>query len=263
MLAGIDEGEDFGNRRIRHSERARRIQPFGKDPGRFKQLLIERPDRGEPLTRKLAAFHADNVEAFETRILTVYKAIRNDVAANAADATDHGLLTNACELMHGRQAADENKIADLTMSAERRRGCENDVVADLAIVTHVAAIHEVAAVADAGSAAAADCAGAHRDRLPDRATVADLKFRRFTAIAQRLRRAPEGSERIDGTAGADRRVPHHMDMGNQLAVSADPDIAADHAIWADRRALADHSAVFNPRGRVDRGHRGVRVSRQR
>ena len=134
MLASIDEGEDFSYRRIRRRQRPRGIQPFGKDPGGFKQLLIERADRGKPLAGKLAAFHADDVETFETRILTVHKAIRNHVAANTADAADHRLRTNARELMHGRQATDENKIANLAMSAERRRGCENDVVADLAVV---------------------------------------------------------------------------------------------------------------------------------
>ena len=125
------------------------------------------------------------------------------------------------------------------------------------------AIHEVAAVADAGNAAAANRSGTHRHRLPDRAAVTDLQFRRFAAIAQRLRRASEGSERIDDTTGADRGVPHHMDVGNQLAVRADLDVAADHAVRADRCALADHGAVFNPRGRVDRGHQAARLSRQR
>src|SRR5579862_8717231 len=96
------------------------------------------------------------------------------------------------------------------MPAERRRGCEDDVVADLAVVSDVAAIHEVAAVADAGDAAAANCPGAHRHRLPDRAAFADLKSGRLTPIGKRVRCTSQGSERIDGAAGADGGVAHHM-----------------------------------------------------
>ena len=68
-----------------------RSQPFGEDSGGVKQLLIERPDDGEPFAREFAAFHPDDIETFKTRILAVDQPERNDIAANAADAADHGL----------------------------------------------------------------------------------------------------------------------------------------------------------------------------
>src|ERR1700748_3938046 len=49
-------------------------------------------------------------------------------------------------------------------------------------------------------------------------------------------------------------------MRDQLAVRADNNVAADNTVGTDRRALADHSAIFNPRGGIDRAHRGSLIA---
>ena len=69
------------------------------------------------------------------------------------------------ELMHRRQSADEDEIADLAMAAERGRGREDHVIADLAVVTDMAAIHEIAAIADPRDAAAGYGTGVHGRRI--------------------------------------------------------------------------------------------------
>src|SRR5207237_646709 len=102
----------------------------------------------------LGALHADDIEAFEARILAIDQPERNDVAANAADPADHYLGTNPRELVHRRQSADEDEISDLAMAAKRGRGCENHIMADLAVMPDMAAIHEIAAIADPRDAAA-------------------------------------------------------------------------------------------------------------
>jgi hypothetical protein len=43
-------------------------------------------------------------------------------------------------------------------------------------------------------------------------------------------------------------------MCDQLAVRANYDLGADDAVGTNGSALADHSAVFNPRGRIDCAH---------
>src|SRR5690349_9441712 len=113
VLAFPDESKDFGDRRIRCGQRLHRAQPLGKDAGAVKKFLVERAYRGQPLLGELAALHADDVQSFEARILAVNKAEGNDVAAHAADAPDHHLRPDPRELMHGRQSADEDEIADL------------------------------------------------------------------------------------------------------------------------------------------------------
>src|SRR6187431_880934 len=64
MLAVADEGEDFGDRRIAGRQRLHVIEPFGKDAGAMKQLLIERAYGGEAIPGEFAPLHADDVEAF-------------------------------------------------------------------------------------------------------------------------------------------------------------------------------------------------------
>ena len=122
-------------------------------------------------------------EPFEARILAVDEAERDDVAAHAADAADHHLRSDPRELVHGRQAADEDEIADLAVAAERGGGCKDRVIADLAIMPDMAAIHEVAALADPRHATARNRAGIHGRRLADGAARADLEPGQFALVA--------------------------------------------------------------------------------
>lgn len=200
----------------------------------MKQFLVERTDRREPFARELAPPHPDDVEAFQPRVLAVDEAIRNDVTAHAANATHHHLRTDAGELMHGRQSADENEVTDLTVAAERRRGRKDHVVADLAVVSDMGIVHEIAALTDAGDTAAADGADVHGDALAHLAGFADLEPRRLAAIGQRLRR---GAERHKGrylAARTERRVARNVHMRLDAAFLADHDVAADDAIRSDR-----------------------------
>jgi hypothetical protein len=151
----------------------------------------------------------------------------------------------------GREPSDKNKIADLAMTAERRRGCKDHIVADLTIVTDMAAVHEVTAVADAGDAPARHGPGAHGGLFADDATLADLKPGEFAATAQRLRRGAERNEWIDRAAVADGGPPLDIHMRDQPAVGADNDIWPHHAVRTDRSSLADHGAILNSRGGVD------------
>ncbi len=57
--------------------------------------------------------------------------------------------TDPGELVHRRQAADIDEVADLAVAAERRRGREDHVVADHAVMADMAVVHEEAAIADA------------------------------------------------------------------------------------------------------------------
>src|SRR5436190_24385234 len=121
-------------------------------------------------------------------------------------------------------------------------------------MSYMAAVHEVAAVADASDAAAGHGAGVHGDGFADGAAGPDLEPGQFAAIAQRLRRGAQRDERVDGAAVADRRLRRDVDMRDQSAVSADHHMATDDAIGTDRGPLADHCAVFYPRGGIDRRH---------
>src|SRR6478609_6996543 len=122
----------------------------------------------------------------------------------------------------------------------------------------MAVIHEVAAIADARQSAALDGADVHRDAFADGAARSDFEPCRLAAITEILRRPAERRKRRYRAIGADPRVPGDGDMRDKRTTCADDRVATDHAIRPDRGALADHCAFFNPRGGIDRTHRGVR-----
>src|ERR1700716_2377203 len=86
------------------------------------------------------------------------------------------------------------------------------------------------------------------------ASLPDFEPGRLTSIAQILRRSSKRSKRIYHAAGSDRRVPGHVYMRDHLAVRANYDVGADDTVGTNGSALADHSAVFNPRGGIDCAH---------
>ena len=151
------------------------LKPFGKHARPVEQFLVEGAHSSEPLLGEIPAFHADDVEAFQCGILAVDQAERDDVVAYAANAAHHHLRADAGELVHGRQPADEDEIADLAMAAERRRGREDHIVADLAVMPDMGAVHEVTAIADRGHAAPFRAAAIHGHGFADGAVIADLK----------------------------------------------------------------------------------------
>src|SRR5882757_8586697 len=144
VLVLRNECQNLRNRRVFAGHRLHALETQRKYAGAMKQLLIERANQCEPLAGELAALHADDVEALERRVLAVDQTKWNHVAADATDATDHHLRSDPRELVHRRKPADKNEIANLAMAAQRRRGREDDVIADLAVVTDMAAIHEIA-----------------------------------------------------------------------------------------------------------------------
>src|SRR6476661_2749953 len=161
MLAGIDEGEDFRDRGILSRQIPVRFQTIGEHARAVKQRLIERSYHRKTRAGESAALHPDDVEAGERAVLAAHQGERDHVAAHAGKRPDHHLRAHPAVLMDRRQAANENKIADLAMPAQRRRGREDHVVADDAVVPDMAAIHEIAAVPDAGQAATGHGACAH------------------------------------------------------------------------------------------------------
>src|SRR5262249_17836720 len=112
QLAVGDEGEDFRDGGIIRRHRLHARKPLGKDAGPVEELLVKATHDGEALLGELAALHADQIEALEHGILAVDETERNDVAAHAADAADHHPWSDPGELVHGRQPADIDEVAD-------------------------------------------------------------------------------------------------------------------------------------------------------
>src|ERR1700738_3152507 len=172
MLAVANKGQNFRDRRIFGRQRLHRAQPLGKNAGAVKQLLIERTYGSEPLARKFAALHADDVEAFKAGILAVDQTKWNHVAATheitaIADAGNPAPGNGAG--VHGHLFSDGAALADL-------KSCEFTAIAQ--------GLRR----------------GAERNEWIDRAAVADRGLRRDMHVRDQL------AVRTDYGVGADNAV---------------------------------------------------------
>src|SRR5205807_3933380 len=104
------------------------------------------------------------------------------------------------ELMHRREPADHDPVADLAVAAEGGAVREGDVGADAAVVPDMAVRHEEAAVAHGGDAAAVLGAAVHGDAFTQIAVDADDEAGRPAPIARRPRRRAAGAGRTEPAA---------------------------------------------------------------
>src|SRR5579864_878817 len=244
MLAIFDESQNVSYGVIFARHRLHRLKSFGENSRSVKQLEIERTKLGQALAGKVAAPHANDVQSFKNRVLTVDESEWNDIAANAANAAHHDLMAYPGELVHGGQASDIDKIADFAVAAQCRRTRKDHIIADHAIMPDMAVIHEEAAIADPREAPALHCADIHGDAFANRASRTDLQTRRFATITEVLWRAAQRGERRYHAIRPDRGMPHDVDMSYESAVVSDHDVPPNDAIGTDRRAFADDGAVF-------------------
>src|SRR5262245_44367209 len=120
MLAGTNEGDDLHHGLVAGELPRRLLKPLGEHAGVEEELLVGAADRLDALARELAPLEADQIQPLESRIVAVGEAIRDDVAAHPTDAADHRERADAGELVHRREPADHDAVADLAMAAERR-----------------------------------------------------------------------------------------------------------------------------------------------
>ena len=95
------------------------------------------------------AFHADLVDAAHLGRVAVGDHEGRHVLHDLRAAAGDGVASDAAELMHGGEPADDGVVADLDMAGEGAVVGEDDVVADDAVVRDVAVGEEISAAADA------------------------------------------------------------------------------------------------------------------
>src|ERR1700680_3589047 len=138
------------------------------------------------LARKLPPLHSDRVQSRQLPDRPDDETERNDVGAHSGQAGDHGMGTDAAELMHGRESADEYVIPDDAVAAQGSAVGEDGLAADAAIMTDVAVGHVEPSLADLGDAAAVLGAGVHGHALADIALAADDGPRQRGAVTARM-----------------------------------------------------------------------------
>jgi len=109
-------------------------------------------------------------------------------------------------------------------------GREDNIIADNAIMTDMTVIHEISAPRRPRVTAPPLTVPTFMVvPFADGAAFADLKPGRLIAIARILRRSSKRGKRINHAAGGNPGMAGNVHMRDQPAVSADHDIAPDHA----------------------------------
>src|SRR5271163_4811318 len=161
------------------------------------------------------------------------------------------MRADADELMHGRAAAQNRKIADLDMAAQHHIVGQDDALAEAAIVRDMRIGEEDAARADDRLAAAPRSPGIHRHPLADHAILADRQSDGFAAIFQILRLLADRGEWKDARPSADRRRTRDAHMRNQFDAVAERRPGPDMAERADPHAGAQARAGLYARAGMD------------
>ena len=107
-------------------------------------------DAADLLLAVAVALQAHGVEAGQLGAVALRGAVRRHVHRHHRAAGDEGVLADAGELVHRRQAAEDDVVPDLHVAGERGAVGEDAAVAEAAVVGHVAVGHEQVVVADAG-----------------------------------------------------------------------------------------------------------------
>ena len=203
------------------------------------------------LTVEAEALHADDVEAGEARTITERHAVRDDIVFDTGEATDKRMVPDAGELVDASAAADDDKVANGTMSGQHDVVGEHDVVADMAIVAHMAAGEKGAVITNAGDVPAAGRAGVHGHTFADRTIGADRQRNVLALVFQILRFVAERCERKRARVFTDRGAPGDGDMAQQLDAGLQYHLGANVAERSNVDAGTDLRAFFNHGTGVD------------
>src|SRR5579883_317996 len=132
-------------------------------------------------------------------------------------------------LMHGRQATENDPIADLHVPAQGDAVGEDRVASHEAVVRDMRVGHEEIIIADAGDALVVHGAAVDRAALAKDVAVTDLEASRLAPIFLVLWRISDGGERVNPVLGTDRGRTIDDDVGSDDRAPTDANLRADHA----------------------------------
>src|SRR6185437_11399663 len=182
------------------------------------------------------------------------------VFGDGRPAADERIRSNVHKMMHWAKRADRGPFFDNYMPAKRRGVGQNYVVANHAVMRDVRIGHHQHVAAYARESAAFYSATVDCHKLPHLVVIAHLQPRRFTFVAQVLRRHANGAIREEEIARADFCRTFNGHMRFQSAVFANFNVRANHTIRANITGGMNLSFWINYGCGMD-AHRGwVRAS---
>ena len=200
------------------------------------QRFITRPNRSVCLFQYPIAFafdtrpaQADRVQAVMLRRCTGNHRVRQYIFPYRNKSGDHGIATDATELVHGHAASDHRVITDLDMTANRRVDRHYDTVTDRAVMGDMRVDHQVAVRAQAGGCRRHGCT-VDGGAFPESVGITDFDpgFRGWIK-RNILRQVADDDVRMDPVVSA------HAYIIMDHRVRANPGICTDFDMIVDDR----------------------------
>src|SRR5215469_10211270 len=212
--------------------RGRRVEPLER-LAELQVAAVDQPvrltDRANLFLREAPALESLGVDSVRRTRITRYHHVGRHVARHNRPARQERVRANLAILVHGRQAAENDPVADLDVSAERGTVGKYRVASHGAVVRDVRVGHEEIVIADASDALVVSGAAVDRAALAKHVAVADLEPGRLAAILLVLRRIAQRGELMNPVTRPDRGRAVDDDVRPDDRAGTDTDIGADHA----------------------------------
>ena len=144
------------------------------------------------------------------------RAIGDHVTRHRRQTANDGALPHPAVLVHGAQAAQENLVADLRVTAEGGVVGHHHMVADDRVVAHMRACHEQAVGPHTGHARPLRRAAVEGSVLADRVVRPDFEPDRLALVAVVLGVAADHVEGMDDRARPHCRVLLHHHVTDKM-----------------------------------------------
>src|SRR5512134_171407 len=209
------------------------------------ESLVRPVETGDGLGRESASLETFDIQSVWFRWIAGNGHVRRHVLPDHRAAPGDAVRPDTPELVHGREAAEYGKVADVHVPPERRAVGEYRVTAHLTVVCEVYVRHEPVVVADPRHTDVLRRPAVEGAEFADGVVVADLEPRGLPPVLLVLGHLANGRELEDAVAPPDPGVPGDHGVGADRTSRADLDIRPDDGVGADFDVRRDPRAGVN------------------
>ncbi len=203
---------------------------------------------------KAATLECSAVEPIQAGVISGGHRVGRNVHGRHGAPTEHGVLTDAGELVNGAQPRDVDPVLHRNVPRKCRPVCHNDMIAHNAVMAHVGVSHEHVVISHGRDAPVLGCAAMDGDELADYVAVPDLQASRLVVVAQVLGWGANDGMGANPVVLAESGGPFQDRVGTDPATVPEHHAGADTGIGPDRHILCMVCIAIDYGSGVDHRH---------
>ena len=196
-------------------------------------------------TVEVVALQSYQIQTGKVRSRPGYCCVGKNILNHHRMRTDHGMPTDAAELVYAGKSTDNRMIFDNHVSGEADVIDQNSVITDLAVVGDMTPDHEQAAITHPRDASTASRARLHGNVLADDVVLANDEHAAFASILFILWCRTQTGKGVNLTPLTQTGFPLDHHVGMQAATIAQYRPGSDVAKGPDCYIVPELCAVFD------------------